>query len=347
MSSAEKTGGPRTSIVVINWNRRALLEQCLRSIEQQTERDFELILIDNGSTDGSLDVLKHFSFPALQVIRNTENRGYTPAVNQGIRAARGRFIALINNDVVLATNWLAEALSGFARDAQIGMCASKILLALEPGRIDKVGHLLYPDGQNYGRGHRELDRGQYDRVEEVLWPDGATAIYRVELFETSGLFDEDFFAYGDDAELGLRAQLCGWKCLYLPAAVSQHHHSATLGPYSPAKIFLVERNRIWLALKLFPWPHLLAVPVYTAVRFAYSLGALLARRGDVGRSTREGSVWGLVGAVLRAQWAAFVTLPRMLAKRRDVARHRKISTPEFTHLIRRYSISARRLTFHD
>ncbi|HLW80108.1 MAG TPA: glycosyltransferase family 2 protein, partial [Terriglobia bacterium] len=312
MATTDPAVRPGTTFVIVNWNRRALLEQCLGSLAAQSVADFEVILVDNGSTDGSLETLAQWSALAVTVIRNSQNRGFAAAVNQAIREARGRFIALVNNDVVLDPRWLEAMLAGFASDAKVGMGAAKILFAQPPGLIDKAGHVISPDGQNYGRGHLEPDRGQYDRAEEVLCPDGAAAIYRREVFETAGLFDEDFFAYAEDADLGLRARMCGWKCRYVPEAVAYHQRSSTLGEYAPQKIFLVERNRIWLALKLFPWPQLLAVPLWSAVRRWYSLRNLAAGRGDVGRAARQGSAGAMLGAVLRAKARALLGAPRML-----------------------------------
>jgi GT2 family glycosyltransferase len=331
-------------MVIVNWNRRLFLEQCLRSVERQTCKDFELVLVDNGSTDGSPDCLEQFPGISATVIRNRENRGFASAANQGIKQARGRFIALINNDVVLGERWLEEMLGGMATNPQVGMCACKLLFANSPHLIDKAGHLMYADGQNYGRGHREVDHGQYDRAEEVLWPDGAAALYRTEVFESVGLFDEDFFAYGDDAELGLRAQIGGWRCWYVPSAVAYHHRSSTLGPYAPPKIFLVERNRIWLALKLFPRWQLALTPWHAFVRYSYALWSLAIGRGDAARAARQGSVWSVLGAVLRAQVAALRGIPKMLRKRRETHRRRRLSERELAHLLRRHSASARRLS---
>src|SRR5205823_1561554 len=122
----------------------------------------------------------------------------------------------------------------------------------DPRRIDKAGPLIYPDGQNRGRGTGALDQGQYDREEEVLWPDGCAAMYRKEMLDQIGGFDEDFFAYADDAELGLRARMAGWNCMYVPTAVVRHHRGSTMGVRSPRRIELIERNRVLLAVKLFP-----------------------------------------------------------------------------------------------
>lgn len=335
---------PQVSFVIVNWNRRALLEKCLRSLERQTFSDFEVILVDNGSTDGSLDRLGMFRFGSIATIRNPENYGFARAVNQGIKAAHGRYIALVNNDAVLDRRWLEEMLGGFASDPRVGMCACKILFLDRPHVIDKVGHVIFGDGQNYGRGHGAVDQGQYESVEEVLSPDGAAAVFRTEIFETVGLLDEDFFAYAEDIDIGLRAQLWGWKCLYVPSAIVLHDQSATLGPYSPQKIFLVERNRIWLVLKLFPWRQLIKVPLYSGVRYLYSLWSLASGRGLLARAAQDGSAWAILWAVLRAQIAAALRIPRMLAKRREIRARKRISTQEFTRLLRRHAISLRQLT---
>jgi GT2 family glycosyltransferase len=338
------SASPATTFVVVNWNRRALLEECLRALQAQTRADFELVLVDNGSTDGSPECLGEFPRLRAALIRNQENRGFAPAVNQGIRAARGRFIALLNNDAVLDSRWLEAMLAPLETNPELGMCACKIVFAGSAGIIDKAGHVIAGDGQNYGRGHREPDRGQYDLGGEVLFPDGAAALFRREVFESAGLFDEDFFAYGDDAEMGLRARLCGWKCLYVPTAIAYHHHSATLGAYSPQKIFLVERNRVWLVAKLFPLRALLQVPCYTAARWLYSMASLIMGRGDAARARGETSLPALLGAVLRAQVAALSGLPAILRKRREFRRRCRVSSREFARLMKRYSISVRKLS---
>ena len=167
-------------------------------------------------------------------------------------------------------------MSAFDGRPDVGMAASKILVYEDPRRIDKAGHLIYPDGQNRGRGTGELDTGQYDRVEEVLWPDGCAAMYRRAMLDQIGGFDEDFFAYADDAELGLRARIAGWKCLYIPQAVVRHHRGATLGVRSSRRLELIERNRVLLAVKLFPWSLLWLNGVYYLMRLAAGLWAAVA-----------------------------------------------------------------------
>ena len=244
-------------MIVVTWNRRELLRACLTSLRRQIAAEFEVIVVDNGSTDGSADVAEH-EF-GCRVLRNRENRGFCAANN----AARGEFIALLNNDAEAESGWLAALCRAFEDRPEVGMAASKILVYEDPGRIDKAGHLIFPDGQNRGRGSGERDLGQYDRVEECLWPDGCAAMYRRQMLVSIGGFDEDFFAYADDAELGLRARIAGWKCLYVPDAVVRHHRGGAVAVASTRRLFLIERNRVLLALKLFPWSLLwLNVPYY-------------------------------------------------------------------------------------
>ncbi len=158
------------------------------------------------------------------VIANTTNLGFCAANNQAFAAARGQFIALLNNDAEAAPDFLANLRRAFDQEPDIGMAAAKVLVWEDPRRIDKAGHLIYPDGQNRGRGTGEIDQGQYDCAGECLWPDGSAAMYRKAMIEAIGGFDEDFFMFADDAELGLRGadRLVG-RCLFMPGAVARHH----------------------------------------------------------------------------------------------------------------------------
>jgi GT2 family glycosyltransferase len=128
----------------------------------------------------------------VRLIRNSENRGFCAANNQGFAAAEGELIALLNNDAEAEPCWLAALAKAFSGGSRVGMAASKILVHGDPTRIDKAGHLMYPDGQNRGRGTGETDYGQYDRQQETIWPDGCAAMYRKEMLERIGGFDEDF-----------------------------------------------------------------------------------------------------------------------------------------------------------
>jgi len=330
------------SVVIVNWNQRDLLRACLGSLARQTGAEFETIVVDNGSGDGSPEMAE-MEFGA-RVIRNTWNRGFCAANNQGIAAARGEFVALLNNDAEAEPGWLAALLRACTRSADVGMAASKVLVWEDPRRIDKVGHLIYPDGQNKGRGSGALDTGQYDREEEVLWPDGCAALYRKEMLAGIGGFDEDFFAYGDDAELGLRARIAGWKCLYTPAAVVRHHRGATLGKDSAWRLELIERNRLLLAFKLFPWSLLWLNPFYFAARVLAGYRAAWRGAGDTAYFPGARGQWRMALAFVKGDLGALRLAPRMLRKRREMARLRRLSPREVRRLILANRLSLRETT---
>ncbi|MBS1857187.1 MAG: glycosyltransferase family 2 protein [Acidobacteria bacterium] len=319
------------SVVIVNWNRRELLRASLASLERQRGIDFETIVVDNGSSDGSAEMAEA-EFGA-RVIRNRENRGFCAANNQGIAAARGEFIALLNNDAEAEPGWLVELHRACSRAPDTGMAASKILVWEDPKRIDKAGHLIFPDGQNRGRGSGTLDEGQFDREEEVLWPDGCAAMYRKRMLEEIGGFDEDLFAYGDDAELGLRARIAGWRCWYTPRAVVRHHRGATMGKGSGARLRLIERNRVLLAVKLFPWSLLALNPIYFALRLIAGAAAAGRGAGDTAHFPGLGGKLRMMGAILAGDVAALAMLPRTLRKRAAIARMRKLGPRDVRRLI--------------
>ena len=293
-------------------------------------------MVDNGSTDGSADLAER-EFSA-RVIRNQENRGFCAANNQGIAAAHGEFIALLNNDAEAEPGWLAELHRACVSRPDAGMAASKILVWEDPRRIDKAGHLIFPDGQNRGRGSGALDTGQFDRDPDVAWPDGCAAMYRKSMLDTIGGFDEDFFAYGDDAELGLRARIAGWSCVYAPRAVVRHRRGSTLGKDSARRLELIERNRVLLALKLFPAGLLCLNPFYFVLRLA--AGAVLAGRGagDTSHFPGLGGKLAMAGAILRGDCAALRLAPRMLRKRSEIDRLRKLTPAEVRRLLFRHRL---------
>jgi GT2 family glycosyltransferase len=338
---------PTISVVIPNFNGRALLADCLASLERQTFTGFEVIVVDNGSTDGSAEETRRRYPWVARVVENSANLGFAKACNQGIEAARGQYIALLNNDTEAHPAWLAELARTAEGNPDTGMFATKTLFFDRRDVIDTAGHLIYPDGLNRGRGRLEIDSGQYDRLTDVFFPSGAAALYRRAMLDEIGLFDEHHFAYGDDTDLGIRGRLAGWKCLFVPGAMVYHRYSMTTGEYSPAKVFLVERNRIWIAWKYFPAGRLAASPFYSLVRYCYQAYGALSGTGAAGRFAERYSAWRLLPAVVGAYWSAFVGLPRVLGERRRLARLRKVSDAEIDRWFRDYRISAREIALKD
>jgi GT2 family glycosyltransferase len=334
-------------VILVNWNRRELLRAALESLARQTAQSFEVVVVDNGSDDGSPALVDQLSasYPVpLRLIRNSENRGFCAANNQGIAATDSQWVALLNNDAEADLQWLAALEAVGSTDPEIGMVASKILVWEDPRRIDKAGHLMYPDGQNRGRGTGQLDQGQFDRVEETLWPDGCAALYRRAMLEDIGGFDEDFFAYADDAELGLRGRAAGWMCLYAPGAVVRHHRAATLGLSSRRRLTLIERNRVLLVVKLFPWNLLWLNGAYYLARIAGGLWASLTNRGELRNYPgAKGKLTAAMGLVL-GSLQALPLIPRMLRKRRALRSKRRLTTAQVRRLLLRHRISLREIS---
>jgi GT2 family glycosyltransferase len=339
-------GEPLVSIIVLNWNGRDYIDDCLASLERQTYPHREFILVDNSSTDGSDETLRAWAArlsPCILICLD-ENTGFCRGNNLGFAEARGEWIALFNNDAVAAPDWLAELVRHGDLVRRVGMVGSKILFQDPPGVIDKAGHLIYWDGQNRGRGTMEPDHGQYDRDEEILWPDACAALYHRRVFEETGGFDETFFAYGDDADLGMRARLLGWRAWYAPTARVVHRHSATAGAYSPLKVMLVERNRLLLAVKNFPLPLLLQNPFWTLRRFFGHAAAAARGRGASGRFVAEHGRLRVLRNLAWSYFSALKLLPAALRARRRIQRTRRLSRREVMDLLRRYRIDVRELT---
>ncbi len=331
------------SVVIVNFNRENLLRQCLQSLERQSLPGAEWIVVDNGSTDGSAAMVAA-EFPAAKLIRLDRNHGFCAANNRGIALASGEWVALLNNDAVADPGWLAALVSAAQGENRVGMVASKILVAGRGAVIDKVGHGIYWDGQNRGRGSGEVDSGQYDSLAEVLWPDGCAALYRLKMLQEIGGFDEDFFAYADDAELGLRARTAGWSALFAPAAVVHHERGATMGKWSMQRIRLIERNRVWLAVLHFPFWLLLLNPFFYSLRLGAGLLAGLRGEGEAGQVRGFRGKIELAWTLLAADLEALRHLPRMWRKRQVWRRKRQLRDKDVLRLVWQHRLSLKDLS---
>jgi GT2 family glycosyltransferase len=338
--------GPLVSVIVVNWNGTKFLDDCLASLERQTWPEREFVLVDNGSCDGSAEKVRVWSerLPRAQAILLPHNTGFCKANNLAFARCHGEWIALLNNDAIVEPDWLRELVRHGDVGRRIGMLASKILFQEPPGVIDKAGHLIYWDGQNRGRGTLESDIGQYDRAEETLWPDACAALYHRRVFEETGGFDETFFAYGDDADFGMRARLLGWAAWYVPSAIAHHRHSATAGAYSPLKVMLVERNRLLLAIKNFPLTLLLQNPYWTLCRFGWNAYAALRGRGSAGRFVETHGRRRLLMNLAWSYLSAARLLPGALRRRRQIQRTKRLTGREVVRLLGRFQINIRELT---
>lgn len=241
---------PLVTVVIPIWNSGAWLPGCLDALRRQSLRDFEVVLVDNGSTDGAADdaARRHGE---LEVIRHERNLGFAAAANAGIRHGRGRYVALLNADTRAEPEWLAELVGCLeAAPPEVAAAASLMLRMEDPERVDDAGDGLSRYGAAAKRGHGR-PAAEFAEPAEVLAACAGAALYRRRLFDEIGGFDESFESYLEDVDLGLRARVLGFRCRYVPTARVLHQgHASALG--RPRYVTLTTRNRVQLLLKNLP-----------------------------------------------------------------------------------------------
>ncbi|MGH9552268.1 MAG: glycosyltransferase family 2 protein [Terriglobales bacterium] len=300
------------SVVIPNWNGKRFLAGCLDSLARQTYRHHEVVIVDNGSRDGSVEFLRD-NYPSVRLVLFEQNTGFSYAVNKGITESRGQFVALLNNDTIVDEGWMAELVNALHTHPEIGSAGCKMLAYDDRTVLDGAGD-GYRRGGLPGRiGHRERDTGRFDVERYILGACGGAALYRKSVFAEVGLFDEDYFAYLEDVDFGLRAQSAGFKCLYVPSAIVYHLGCGTTGSgYSSLVVRLSAQNNWNTIVKnihssLF-WKFL---PEILYWQFYY-LAVVVARGGQL---------WPW----LQGTYGAVRLLPGMLRKRRQIESMRKVS----------------------
>ena len=216
---------PLVSVIIVNWNHGHLLRDCLDALLAQEYLQLDVTVVDNGSTDGSPGwIARHY--PDVHLLAFPDNRGFSRAFNWGVGHTEGALVLSLNPDVTVRPSFISEMVRAIARDERIGMVAPKLLRADEPAVLDSTGLFIDRRRRPYDRGQGETDRGQYDAQPYVFGACGGAALYRRAMLDDLALggeyFDEDFFAYYEDADLAWRAQLRGWRCVYAPRAVATH-----------------------------------------------------------------------------------------------------------------------------
>ncbi len=292
----------QVSVVIVNWNGKHLLERCLPAVLNQVQVDVEVVILDNGSTDGSVAWVEG-QFPMVRMIRSDRNLGFARGNNEAIRVTESCYIATLNNDAEPDPNWLSELVRAMESFPAVGMCASKMVRADDPGTMDSCGIRIDAAGIGWNRYTGEREHVDEGTAYEVLGPCAGAALYRRAMLDQVGLFDEDYFIYYEDIDLAWRAQRQGWRCVYVPTARVVHRHSSTVKEGSSLKGFLLGRNKVWTLVKNYPWPDwLLCLPLILGYDTAAWLYALV--RGDPNP--------------LRGRMAAVRSLAGPLAQRRAI-----------------------------
>lgn len=288
---------PRISVVVLNWNGAGLLEKCLESINAQDYADIELIVIDNASTDGSVETAKRIAKDKF--IGNDSNQGFSRAMNKGIEAASGDYILPLNYDIIMEAGFVSAMVETAESGHRIGSVSGKLLRMDGKGRktkiIDSAGHMMFRNRLAVNRGEEQEDKGQFDREEEVFGACGAAALYKKAMIKditvAGEFFDEDFFAFWEDIDVDWRARLRGWHCLYTPKAVAYHERGGPKKRRSAEVEYHNYKNRYLMMMKNDTAGNMIRVLPQLLITEILKAGALVLRSPGALRSL--GEVWHL------------------------------------------------------
>lgn len=314
------------------------LQECVRSLEAQSLRGIEIIVVDNSGAGRARERLG--TRVGVRILENRHNAGFGAAVNRGFRESESDYLATLNDDATASPDWLAALIVALDAEPLAGMAASRVLLAGE-GKLDSTGMLIARDGSSKQRGHGAPPE-RFSRPDEALLPSGSAAIYRREMLDEIGLFDESFFLYCEDTDLGLRARRAGWRCLYVPGAVVEHLYSYSAGRASARKAWLVERNRLRTVTRNFPASWLAASFGYSLCRYLWHIVSIFRGEGKAAEFSAAGEpAWKLAWYVLKAHWNLVRELSRLWKERAAIRKTGAMTDGEFAGLLRKHSISVR------
>ena len=272
----------KVSVIIPNYNGEKYILGCINSLKRQTFRDFDVIFVDNASEDNSLQMTRENAKPLdIQYIVNNANYGFAKAVNMGIKASKGEYVILLNNDTKVGKHFVEELVTAIESDENIFSAQALILQYNNRNRIDTAGDFYCAIGYEFSQG-KDRPAGEYSEMGQIFSSCAGAAIYRKKIFERIGYFDEDFFAYLEDVDIGYRAKLYGYDNVIAPKAKVLHIGSATSGSkYNEFKVSLAARNNIFLMYKNFaPWQLALnCIPVACGIAVK---AAFFAEKGLLG-----------------------------------------------------------------
>lgn len=277
----------KVTIVIPNYNGLAFMELCFAALNKQTYKDFVVLVVDNGSSDGSVKWLKDHEIPAIFL---KENTGFTGAVNIGIKAVQTPYVILLNNDTEPEPDYVKELVRVMERSPKIFSASCRIIQLHHKELMDDAGDMYSILGWAFQRGVGQPVRG-YKRPCRIFSACAAAAIYRKEVFQEIGYFDESHFAYLEDLDVGYRARIFGYDNVYCPSAVVYHVGSGTSGSkYNSFKVKLAARNNVYLNYKNMPLPQLAlnSLPIITGIVVKYFFFKKIGFEKDYMEGLREG-----------------------------------------------------------
>ena len=270
----------KVSVIIVNWNGKQHLEECLDSLSKQTFKAFETILVDNGSSDGSIEFVEK-NFPIVKVIKLNYNNGFCRGNNIGLQHARGDFIALLNNDTLVDMHWLEELYRAMTKHSHVGICASCIVNYYSRDVLDTAGDGFDLCGVGYKIGEG-MPVTEFQKERYVFGACAGAVLYRRSMIDEIGFFDERFFALGEDLDLSFRARLAGYKCLYVPDAIVYHKIGRTVGQNSDFLLYHSRRNVEYTFFKNMPFPLIIAtLPLHIIYNLLTFSQAFLDKRINV------------------------------------------------------------------
>ncbi|CAN1553675.1 COG1216 Predicted glycosyltransferases [Burkholderiaceae bacterium] len=321
MTNLNKTIPPKLTVVIVNWNGERFLNNCLSALMKQTVSPYEIILVDNASTDASLDIVR--TFPSVRLLAQSVNLGFARANNLAIELAdkESEWIALLNPDAYPESRWLETLLSASYEQPSFDIFGSKLVVAANPKVLDGAGDAYHISGLVWRMANGEPDVCSSEHNQEVFSPCAAAALYRRSAILEVGGFDEDFFCYVEDVDLGFRLRLAGYRCLYVPSSVAQHVGSGTTGgQHSDFSVYHGHRNVVWTYVKDMPgllfWTFL---PLHLAMNVLTLMIFTLRGQGKL---------------IFRAKRDAVLGLPKMWSKRRQIQKKRVASWRDILRIMK-------------
>jgi GT2 family glycosyltransferase len=325
LSDSRQKAWPKVTVVIVNWNGERFLERCLTALLAQTVTLHEIILLDNASTDGSLEIVGRF--PSVRLLAQNSNTGFARGNNLAINAAAAgcEWIAMLNPDAFPEPRWLEEYLLSAQRNPQFDIFGSKLLNASAPLLLDGAGDAYHVSGLVWRIGHGIPASALHESEREVFSPCAAAALYRRSALLEVGGFDEGFFCYVEDVDLGFRLRLAGYRCLYVPKSVVNHVGSGTTGGQnSDFSLYHGHRNLVWTFVKDMPgvlfW---LFLPLHLVLNLVSIVWFAFRGKGRV--------VW-------RAKRDALLGLPKMWRKRQQIQKSRIASISDIWRVLDKHLI---------
>lgn len=321
----------RVSIIIVNWNGERFLKQCLNALLAQTARPHEIIVLDNASTDGSVEIA--LRFPSVRLMALGQNTGFARGNNLAIKAAsaESEWIALINPDAFAAPRWLETLLAAAESNPEFDVFGSKLVNATDPTILDGTGDACHISGLAWRTAHGVPVSHLGESECEIFSLCAAAALYRRSALLEVGGFDEDFFCYAEDVDLGFRLRLAGYHCLYVPKSVVHHVGSGTTGgKNSDFSVYHGHRNLVWMFVKDMPgllfW---LLLPLHVLLNLVSIVWFALRGQG---------------GVILRAKRDAVLGLPKMWRKRQQIQKARLASIGDIWRVLDKRLLPIRRKT---